>query len=239
MHEARAEPLLLGGLAIDVVAVPGRKSVRVTVERDATITAAVPPGTDHKALETLLRSRLTWLYAKVGDRRADAAERPTRRFIDGEGFYYLGRSYRLKTVREAPRPFALVEGRMRLRQDRRPTAAEDLIAWYAERGRQWLPARVAPWAERMKAPMTELTVRTLGYRWGSCSHAGAINVHWAAMQLPSSLIDYVLVHELAHLHQANHSPEFWQVVSRVLPNFESRRQKLDEWGAGIWLPDSP
>jgi predicted metal-dependent hydrolase len=236
MHEAPAEPLNIGGLAIDVVSEPGRQSVRVTVERDATVVAAVPPGTDRTALEKLLRSRLTWLYTKVEERRQEAAERPDRRFLDGEGFYYLGRSYRLKTVTEASRSVALVEGRLRLREDRLACAADELIIWYAERGQHWLPARVKPWAERMKAPMTDLVVRTLGYRWGSCSTSGAINIHWAVMQLPAPLIDYVLVHELAHLHHANHSPEFWLTVRQVLPDFEARRQKLDEWGAGIWLP---
>ncbi|MFF0969984.1 M48 family metallopeptidase [Streptomyces sp. NPDC003703] len=236
MPEAPAEPLNIGGLAIEVVTVPGRRSVRVTVERDATIVAAVPPDVDRTALEKLLRSRATWLHTKVAERRDEAAERPDRRFRDGEGFHYLGKSYRLKTVREATRPVALVDGRLRLREDRRPCAADELITWYAERGQQWLPARAKPWAERMKAPMTDLVVRTLGYRWGSCSTNGAINIHWAVMQLPAPLVDYVLVHELAHLRHANHSPEFWLSVRQVLPDFESRRQKLDEWGAGIWLP---
>jgi predicted metal-dependent hydrolase len=232
-----AAPLCLGGLVIDVVAVPGRKSVRVTVDRDARIVAAVPPDTDRDALEGLIRTRLPWLYAKVRDREVDIDHRPRRRFIDGEGFLYLGRTYRLLTVDRAPHPVALVNGRLRLSRDRQGSGSDDLVAWYVERGRQWLPRRVGPLADHLAAPATDLIVRALGYRWGSCSDRGALNIHWAVMQLPAALVDYVLVHELAHLHEPNHSPDFWRMVARALPDYESRRTRLDEWGAGVWLPE--
>ena len=237
MSDAPAAPLHIGGLVIDVIPVPGRRGVRVTVERDARIIATVPPDTDRDALENLIRTRLPWLYDKVRDREADTEQRPHRRFVDGEGFHYLGRSYRLQTVDEAPRPVALAEGRLKFRRDRKASAAEDLVAWYVERGQQWLPKRVAPWAERLGAPPAELTVRPLGYRWGSCSDRGVLNIHWAVMQLPIVLVDYVLVHELAHLHVPNHSTGFWRLVGRVLPDYEPRRARLDEWGAKVWLPN--
>ncbi|MBT2487818.1 M48 family metallopeptidase [Streptomyces sp. ISL-96] len=236
MHDTAAEPLQVGGLVIDIHPVPGRTSVRVTVERDARIVATVPPGADREALESLIRTRLPWLYTKVRDREVDVEQRPCRRFFDGEGFYYLGRSYRLKTVDEAPRPVALVEGRLRLRRDCEDSASDVLVAWYAERGRQWLPQRISPWADCLEAPSADLLVRPLGYRWGSCSDRGALNIHWAVMQLPAALVDYVLVHELAHLHEPNHSPNFWRMVARALPDYESRRDRLEEWGAGVWLP---
>jgi predicted metal-dependent hydrolase len=237
MHDTSAEPLEVGGLVIDIHPVPGRTSVRVTVERDARIIAAVPPGADRETLESLIRTRLPWLYTKVRDREADVEQRPRRRFVDGEGFYYLGRSYRLKTVDETPRPVALVEGRLRLRRDCKDSANEVLVAWYAERGRQWLPRRISPWADCLEAPPADLLVRPLGYRWGSCSDHGALNIHWAVMQLPATLVDYVLVHELAHLHEPNHSPNFWRMVARALPDYEVRRDRLEEWGAGVWLPE--
>lgn len=235
MHGTSAEPLEVGGLVIDIHPVPGRTSVRVTVERDARIVAAVPPGADRGALEGLIRTRLSWLYTKVRDREGDVEERPYRRFVDGEGFYYLGRSYRLKIVDEASRPVALVDGRLRLRRDREDPS-DVLVAWYAERGRQWLPRRIRPWADCLQAPPADLQVRPLGYRWGSCSDRGALNIHWAVMQLPAALVDYVLVHELAHLHEPNHSPNFWRMVARALPDYECRRDRLEDWGAGVWLP---
>ncbi|MGV9395681.1 M48 family metallopeptidase [Streptomyces sp. NPDC003668] len=239
MLNSPAEPLHLGGLVIEIHPVPGRKNIRITVERDARIVAAVPPAADYSTLENLIRTRLPWLYSKVRSRETDAEQRPRRRFVDGEGFYYLGRSYRLRTVDEASRPVSLVDGRFRLRRDVKDSAGDALVSWYVERGRQWLPRRAAPWAVCLEAPPADLLVRPLGYRWGSCSTGGALNIHWAVMQLPIALVDYVLVHELAHMHVPNHSPEFWRVVARALPAYESLRERLEEWGAGVWLPTPP
>ena len=62
-----------------------------------------------------------------------------------------------------------------------------------------------------------------------------INVHWATLQLPPSLIDYVLVHELAHLREANHTPEFWSIVARLMPGYQSEKSALASVGRSIWL----
>ncbi|MFJ7267451.1 M48 family metallopeptidase [Streptomyces sp. NPDC099050] len=226
-------------MTVHVVPTAGRTGVRVTVERDARVVAQVPADADRDALAALIRTRLPWLYTKVNARRAEAAERPERRFIDGEGFWYLGRSHRLELGGDpAAAPVALKGGRLHLRRDHRDTAERDLAAWYTTRGRAWLPARMAPWALRMDTPAQGLNVRPLGYRWGSCSPGGTVNIHWAAMQLPVRLIDYVLVHELAHLHHPHHTPEFWRTIGRSLTDHEHLRAELDDWGAGIWLPEA-
>ncbi|MEW2300991.1 SprT family zinc-dependent metalloprotease [Streptomyces sp. NPDC006655] len=238
-----SEPLHVGGLVVVVCPVPGRRSVRVTVDRDARIVAAVPPDADRTKLEKLLRGRLPWLYEKAGARTEQAAKRPNRTFANGDGFHYLGRSHRLRIVAEAPRPVALTNGWFQLREDRRAagTAAADLVAWYIERGQQRLPARVAHWAAILAAPPADLVVRPLGYRWGSCSHRdsdrGIVNIHWAVMQLPVPLVDYVIVHELSHLREPHHSPAFWRLVTRALPDYGTRRAAVDEWGASVWLPE--
>ena len=80
-------------------------------------------------------------------------------------------------------------------------------------------------------------VAGLGYRWGSIGKASQVNVHWATLQLSPPLIDYVLVHELAHLEEANHTPRFWELVGRVLPDFEQRKDTLARRGAELWLGD--
>ncbi|MFG3504072.1 M48 family metallopeptidase [Streptomyces sp. NPDC047821] len=234
MPDTTGHTLHLGGLAIELVPDPRRSGVRVTVERDARVIATIPPDTDHDALTALLRPRLPWLYAKTNARRAEAAERPHRRFIDGEGFSYLGRNYRLKTVPEARYPVALVNGRLHLRHDRLPTASQDLVAWYTARARSWLPTRAATWADRMDLPTPDLTVRPLGHCWGSRSARGTLSIHWATMQLPTRLVDYVLVRELAHLRH----PRPGRIIATVLPDHTHRGHALDQWGAGLWLPEA-
>jgi predicted metal-dependent hydrolase len=88
----------------------------------------------------------------------------------------------------------------------------------------------------MAARSRQLDVRDLGYRWGSLGKGDRLNLHWAVMQLPPSLIDYVIVHELAHVDEPNHTTRFWAVVRRVLPDYEQKKTRLSEAGTQLWLP---
>ena len=81
----------------------------------------------------------------------------------------------------------------------------------------------------------DLEVRDLGYRWGSLGRNDRLNIHWATMQLPASLVDYVLVHELAHIGQPRHTAAFWAAVERALPGYDERRARLATTGATLWL----
>lgn len=76
----------------------------------------------------------------------------------------------------------------------------------------------------------ELRVRDLGFRWGSCGD-GTLNFHWATILLPPRIVEYVVVHELVHLVEKNHTPEFWQRVERAMPDFEDRKRWLAAQGA--------
>lgn len=110
--------------------------------------------------------------------------------------------------------------------------------WYIAVGQPWLQRRVSPWSSRADIETVEINVRDLGYRWGSARSTESparINIHWATLQLPPSLIDYVLVHELAHLVEANHTPEYWAIVGRLMHGYEERKQTLASIGKSVWL----
>ena len=98
---------------------------------------------------------------------------------------------------------------------------------------------VEPWARRMGASPSSIEVRDLGYRWGSLGKNAHVNFHWATIQLTPRLVDYVIVHELAHLHEPTHSSEFWLRVERTLPAFNADKQLLARVGGTLWLGDSP
>jgi predicted metal-dependent hydrolase len=83
-----------------------------------------------------------------------------------------------------------------------------------------------------------IEVRDLGYRWGSLSKADLVNFHWATIQLPPRLVDYVIAHELAHIHQPHHTPDFWLCVERALPTFQAAKTDLARRGARLWLGDA-
>ncbi len=110
--------------------------------------------------------------------------------------------------------------------------------WYIDVGGQWLRRRIRPWVARLGDDAVAVDVRDLGFRWGSARPSDGsqcINVHWATLQLPPSLIDYVLVHELAHLRETNHTPKFWSTVSRLMPGYELEKANLATIGKSVWL----
>jgi hypothetical protein len=226
----------VGDLAVTVKISDRRRSVGLTVERDATITAIVPAETDEAWLARTIAAKRPWLFAKLRERTETGLPRPPREYVTGEGFPYLGRSYRLLLADEAPRPVRLWRGRLELRRDCVDDAARHLARWYAAGGKTWLAKRATPWAQRMEVDSSALRVRSLGYRWGSCNSDGTVNIHWATMQLPPDLIDYVLVHELAHVRHHDHSSSFWTIVERAMPDATARRARLRKTGPDLWLP---
>jgi predicted metal-dependent hydrolase len=233
------EVVHVGDLDVNVQVSQHRKSIRLTVERDASLTAVIPPGTDTETLVKAVRAKRQWLYGKLREHAETGQAGPPRQYVTSEGFPYLGRSYRLLLVDHASQPVRLIRGRLELRRDSVADAPGHLVRWYRKTGDPWLRKRITPWALRMTAEVTALRVLPLGYRWGSCTPDGKVNIHWATMQLPPELVDYVLVHELAHRHHADHGQDFWRTVERALPDYQARRDRLRRAGPSLWLPDGP
>ena len=100
------------------------------------------------------------------------------------------------------------------------------------------PERTAYFAERMGVTYNRITIREQKTRWGSCSSAGNLNfnwklvlrLNWKLIMAPPGILDYVVVHELCHLKEMNHSPRFWAVVEKELPDYRERREKLKKMG---------
>lgn len=113
-------------------------------------------------------------------------------------------------------------------QNRRVISEEERSAG-KEAARRYIPQRVAYFAERMGVSYGKITIREQKTRWGSCSSAGNLNFNWKLMLMPREVLDYVVVHELAHRREMNHSARFWAIVEEVLPDYRERRAALREW----------
>ena len=95
---------------------------------------------------------------------------------------------------------------------------------------QIFPERTAYFAARMGVNYGRITIREQKTRWGSCSSAGNLNFNWKLVLMPPEILDYVVVHELAHRKEMNHSSEFWAIVEKELPDYRERRERLKELG---------
>ncbi len=108
-----------------------------------------------------------------------------------------------------------------------------LEAQYRKEARRRITERAAYFAEKMGVDYGRIAIKAAKTRWGSCSARGNLNFHWKLILMPPAILDYVVVHELAHRIEMNHSPRFWTQVERILPDYRERRRWLKENGGLI------
>ena len=210
-----------------------RKTLQVTVDRAGELVLAAPRGADETKLRDFIRSKRYWIYKKLAEKEQLQRPIPRKEYVDGEGFLYLGRSYRLKIVETQNEPLKMANGRLCLRRDQIAQGREHFIRWYSSRGKDWLTAKVKEYCSRIEVEPAGVKVQDLGYRWGSCGKGNWLYFNWKTMLLRRQIAEYVVVHELVHLHEAHHTPEFWRRLERAMPDFEIRKQWLAGHGVEV------
>lgn len=225
--------LTVDDLSFELKPSSGRRTLQITVDRSGALLLSAPPDVEEERLREFVLEKRFWIYTKLAEKDRLQKAVPTKSYVDGEGFLYLGRSYRLRLVDEQDAALMLLNGRFMLRRDLVETARTHLVQWYSARAKLWLWNKVEDYVARMEVQPVGLKVQDLGYRWGSCGKGDWLYFHWKTILLPPRIAEYVVVHELAHLHQPHHAPEFWQRVERALPDFERRKIWLAEHGMDV------
>lgn len=114
---------------------------------------------------------------------------------------------------------------------RRVTITDEMRKTGKKEAKRQIRERIAYYAELMGVSYGRVAVREQKTRWGSCSAAGNLNFNWKLILMPPEILDYVVVHELAHRKEPNHSKAFWSVVEQILPDYKERRRWLKTEGA--------
>jgi len=214
-----------------------RKTASIYIERDGMVTAIVPGGLSDADIDAMIERKRKWIYTHLAEWEDLNAARVEREYVNGEGFLYLGRSYRLKLTTDQEPPLLLKSGYFHLRTDHKEKSRADAAFkhFYREKGKVRIPDRVAFYSARMAAEPGNVRIIDLKNRWASCSENGNLNFHWKCMMAPLTIIDYVVVHELAHLRHPHHTDAFWNEVDKVIPDYGERKAWLRTHGAGMDL----
>lgn len=233
-----SEQLQIGDLMFAVRRSVRRKTIGITVDRDGSLILHSPTECPSTLLERVAQEKLLWTYTKLSEKKLLFRPARPKKFINGEGFYYMGESYRLlliepDAIKHQPLPLKLLDGWFMLHRDERPRAEHHFISWYTSQAQDWLKLRVARFAARVDVQPRDVEVRRLGYRWGSCSPTQRLNFHWRTILLPPEIIDYIIVHELVHLREPRHSVEFWRRVERIIPDYLQRKNWLSVNGSKL------
>lgn len=215
-----------------------RATADIVLERDGRLVVRAPEWAKDEQIEKIVDSKIYWIYKNLAEWRDLNATRVLREYKSGEGFLYLGRSYRLKLVAEQSAPLLLKNGRFTLRRDCAETGDINLAKgafrdYYIARGIERISKRIAYFAPKVDVKPRGIEVKELGNRWASCSPLGKLSFHWKCMMAPQTIIDYIVVHELCHFYHLDHTNAFWNEVDKIMPNYRERKEWLKVNGAGL------
>lgn len=206
----------------------GRKSVGLSVTREGLLVVRAPKRLSAAAIEEAVRERAGWIRKKQEENRARMGNFPPHAYEENESFLFLGESLSLHYSANAKKVFSS-GGVLFVPVKKREKAQEAVAAWYKAEARAYFTVRLGHFGALMGVKHTSLRLSSAVTRWGSCASGGGISLAWRLISAPQEQVDYVIVHELAHLKRRDHSAAFWAEVLSVLPDYKKRRKELGEF----------
>ncbi|MBI2852146.1 MAG: M48 family metallopeptidase [Chloroflexi bacterium] len=239
MRPARGKPtvlgthtIVLGDRAVSYVVKrsPRAKYVRLQVGVRSGLTVVIPPSYDIDAVAGLLNKKKRWILDNL-TKYVPRGKAPENGLGSGDFIPYLGRPLSVN-VKHSP---GVADG-VTLQNDKvfvsldSGSAPLNLVVewWYREQAEKVIRKMVDELSSRMGVTCGRLTIRAAKTRWGSCSRKGNLNFNWRLVMAPESVINYVVIHELAHLREMNHSRKFWEIVTAFCPEWREHRQWLKD-----------
>jgi len=209
-----------------------RKTMSIYVKPDGNVLVRAPKDITQKKLDAILALKSYWICKSMAELQELNRTKVTRQIAHGEGFLFIGKSYRLKIDKNIQNKLVLNQGYFILHADEIENAREHFIDFYREKGKECIPNRVAYFKKKLGVKPRTIRVMDLRNRWASQSKKG-VNFHWKLMLAPRRIIDYIVVHELAHMRIPDHSQEFWELVESVMSNYEEKKKWLRINGANL------
>jgi hypothetical protein len=218
-------------LSYEIVRSPKRIKLTITVERDRAVVVHAPEGVSDGEIQRVVDSKRQWILAKLKHPQKYQSRRhpPGKEVVNGESAPYLGRDYRIEITEtdsgeiEFDRLFLVPP----VHQAKRRQVLRD---WYIARAKERILGRVEQHARGLGVKFGTARIVDDRYRWGSCTVNNNVSFNWRLIKAPMFVIDYVVVHELAHLMESNHTSRFWSIVRTHTPAMEKAKAWLKEHG---------
>lgn len=213
----------------------GRKTVLITINEHAEVIVRAPWRVSEGQLRAIVEEKQDWILKKRQEIQDRNEKRQPRTYGSGLQCPLYGRAYELDILENANLNICkihtegarlILEGPVKEEEQVR----ELLREWYIRQAREIFAQQAAYYAASMGVSYGTIRIREQKTRWGSCSSKGNLNFNWKLLLAPPRVLDYVVVHELSHLKHMDHSPNFWNCVREVLPEFEEQRRWLREHG---------
>ena len=210
-----------------------RKTIGITVERDRKVVVRVPQQASEQAISAAIKSKRFWIWQKLRDPHKYPDPAPHKEYVTGETFLYIGQHYSLSLTQDERDAVRLVGKQFEMAASERKNGDTLFRSWYLSQAKQKLRPRIAAFATEMGVCYSRIWIRDLKCRWGSCTPGGTLTFNWRIIQAPMFVVDYLIVHELAHVLQPNHSQDFWNIVAVHAPSWTRARSWLKQHGGRL------
>lgn len=207
--------------------------ILIKVHPDCRVVVSAPQDTDDQQVLNAVEKRGRWIYQQLRDFRKQLEYITPRQYISGESHYYLGKQYMLKVIVAPSEAQGVKMLRGKLEVTLRHKSAEKVLQlltdWYKARAREVFAKRLNAMLEQALwvNDSPSLRILTMQTQWGSCSPNGRVTLNPNLVKAPRECIDYVILHELCHLAEHNHSERFYRLMGQVMPDWEKTKKRLD------------
>lgn len=210
------------------------KGILIKVRPDGCVEVNAPVEANDQEVVQAVKKRGRWIYRQLQAFRKQQTHITPRKYVSGESHYYLGKQYVLKVIETAveKQSVKMVRGALEVRlRENVPEKVKVLLnEWYKHRAKYFFSKRLEALLEKTlwvshKPAIRILTMQT---QWGSCSPKGNLTLNPLLVRAPRECIDYVILHELCHIAEHNHSERFYRLQNQVMPNWEKYKTLLDE-----------
>ena len=211
-----------------------RKSLGITVHPDKSVLVRAPENSDYQKILEKVRNRSRWILRQQDHFESFLPVTPPRKYVSGETHMYLGKQYRLKLYQSNEKKVKMIRGYLQVfTKDRnnKEKIKTMLDKWYRQHFDKKIEERLNECLELFKnydIQKPDILVRRMKNRWGSCTPQGKVILNPDIIKAPGKSIDYVIIHELCHLIYPTHSKEFYALQSKMMPDWEKWKRRLDE-----------
>ncbi|HJV84732.1 MAG TPA: SprT family zinc-dependent metalloprotease [Noviherbaspirillum sp.] len=213
-----------------------RRSIGFLIDDDG-LRITAPRWVSVAEIESAIREKQRWIFAKLTERRERSARRlqPHMQWCDGAKLPYLGEDVTLRILAAQSTGIAFDAVARELTVCLPPDSGEQQLkdrvqGWLQAEAKRIFAERLPVYAEKLDVRYQSFALSSAATQWGSCTAEGKIRLNWRLIHFALPMIDYVVAHELSHLREMNHSPRFWATVQSVFPEFQAAKRVLRESG---------
>ena len=217
-----------------------RKTIGIAIEKNGSVKVISPTKVSENYINQLLQQKSDWIVKKLKEFETRTFKiKKSKEFEEGESFSYLGKEYKLKLFNSSTlkKPVVRLNGENLIiafpNRIEAEKLREALKQWYVVQFKLIIAERVKHYSSIIGVIPKKITIREQKTRWGSCSARGNINLNWKLIMASLEVLDYVVIHELCHMREMNHSKEFWKLVEGVFPQYKKCRAWLKENGDAL------